>query len=61
MLGAITNEDITLQSPAPKRGGWNIYGDCTFAARLPNILGRAVEEAAAMAKEAIERLYSLHD
>ena len=31
------NEDLTLQSPASKRGGWNIYGDCTFATSLPNI------------------------
>jgi len=36
-LKSYHNEDLTLQSPAPKRGGRTLYRDCTFATRLLNI------------------------
>ena len=36
-LKSYHDEDLTLQNSTPKGGRWNLYGDCAFAPRLPNL------------------------
>jgi len=31
------DENSAISSSAPKRGRWNLYGDCAFTTRLPDL------------------------